>query len=167
MRAGTVACVAILVLGCGTTAVAPSSPETRFGIALVDPDVRVRIEAVRALATLGGHAAPLLVEALWDTDEAVRALVTSELVDMGESAVPALVDAVADDDLVNLRRRAAEVLGRMGPHARSAVPTLVEALADGDAYLRYRAAGALERIGPGASEAVPALVWALGDGEPR
>ena len=84
--------------------------------------------------------------------------------------VPELIkDLGAEDKFV--RRKAAELLGEIGPPARSAVPALIGALEDRDQQVWFNSAMALARIGPGAEEAIPALVkWldgSKGQGERR
>jgi HEAT repeat protein len=62
------------------------------------------------------------------------------------------------------RRRAADVLGRLGPGARAAIPALLVAACDGDAGVRKAAAAALDQVDvgwpahPGACGAVPNLI---------
>lgn len=64
------------------------------------------------------------------------------------------------DPSPELRRRAVEALGHLGP---AAVPILIEALRDTDAEVRWWAVEVLSWIGPAAKDAVPALVQTLGD----
>jgi HEAT repeat protein len=59
--------------------------------------------------------------------------------------VPLLRDALRDPD-PELRWRAAEALGRIGPGARDAVPDLTAALKDPDEAVRRWAAWALGRV---------------------
>ena len=61
------------------------------------------------------------------------------------------------------RRRAAQLLGRMGSQAAPAVPALVIALTDENEHVRHFAAAALGHIGPDAAPAIPALTAALSD----
>jgi hypothetical protein len=76
---------------------------------------------------------------------------------IGPPAVPMLVEALGSPDL-SVRKRALEVLLRMGPDAKEAVPALVALLEDEDEELRKGAAVALGRIGPDSAPAVPALM---------
>ena len=62
------------------------------------------------------------------------------------------------------RRKAAEVLGRIGPAAVEAVPALIGTLRDTDSVVCGIAAVALGSIGPPASAAVPALIELLRHG---
>jgi hypothetical protein len=84
---------------------------------------------------------------------------------IGQPAVPELVNALGSLD-PNIRLKAVEVLGRMGPEAAQAVPSLTKSLEDPDERIRKAAARTLGRIGPAAQEAVPALVRTLLDQPP-
>jgi len=64
------------------------------------------------------------------------------------------------------RKLAAEVLGDMGPRARTAIPVLIKALKDREVLVRYRAAEALGKIGTDSETVVPALVQCLTDAHP-
>jgi HEAT repeat protein len=76
---------------------------------------------------------------------------------IGAAAVPALIDTLHSDD-PNVRRKAIEVLGRMGEEAAPAVPVLTALLNDPDPSVRKVAARTLGQIGPPAKDAVPALM---------
>ena len=67
------------------------------------------------------------------------------------------------DPDVEVRSRAAEALGKIGPEAAAAVPALTTALQDPDVDVRMEAAWALGCIGPEAAAAAPALSNALQD----
>jgi HEAT repeat protein len=56
------------------------------------------------------------------------------------------------------RKKAVDVLCRVGPIDPSVVPGLIEAVKDRNAVVRAEAVGALMRIGPSAREAVATLV---------
>jgi hypothetical protein len=79
---------------------------------------------------------------------------------IGEAAVPQLTQALSDPNPL-VRKRAADVLARIGPDAKDAVPALIRALGDRDEQVRKAATRALGEIGPGAAEAVPRLIEAL------
>ena len=79
---------------------------------------------------------------------------------IGKSAVPTFTQLLNDKDVV-VRRRAAEILGFIGPEAKAAVPALVESLKDTDWETRWRATISLGHIGPNARAAVPALIASL------
>ena len=59
------------------------------------------------------------------------------------------------------RRRAASILGLMGPAAKDAVPALAAALEDDDSTVRRCAARALGRIGATTHDIGPALIGAF------
>ncbi len=79
---------------------------------------------------------------------------------IGAPAVPALMDALRSTN-PSVRRKAVEVLGRMGEDASPAVPALTALLDDPDFGVRKAAARTLGQIGPAAKDAVPALMRAL------
>jgi HEAT repeat protein len=82
---------------------------------------------------------------------------------IGAPAVPALMEALQSSD-VQVRVKAADVLGRMGPDANDAVPALIRLLDDPDERVRKTATRALGRIGPSAKAAVPVLMRSLFQG---
>src|SRR5207247_2506548 len=57
--------------------------------------------------------------------------------------------------------KAAEVLGRIGPRAKSAIPDLLEVLKGSDNEARVQAALALWRLGHRAEDVIPVLAGAL------
>ncbi|MEQ8789096.1 MAG: HEAT repeat domain-containing protein [Pirellulaceae bacterium] len=79
---------------------------------------------------------------------------------IGRAAVPQLAQALSDPNPL-VRKRAADVLARIGPDAKDAVPVLIRTLGDRDEEVRKAATRALGEIGPGAAEAVPRLIEAL------
>ncbi len=127
----------------------------------------VRLHAVYDLLDLGdltAHAAklvPVLMKALGDSEAGVRGVSTRALAKIGKPAVGAPIEALAGGN-EQVRYRAAETLGLIGPDAAGAVPALIKALADKSATVRMHAARSLGRIGPGARDAVPALIKSLG-----
>jgi hypothetical protein len=82
-----------------------------------------------------------------------------------EAAISVLVRVLWEEGPA--RVKAAEVLGRMGPAARSAVPALTNLLKGSDTEARIQAAQALWRIDRRVDEAVPVLVGALKSFTPR
>lgn len=62
-----------------------------------------------------------------------------------------------------LRKKAADVLGNVGPADGRAIPALIEALKDNDANVRDAAVLGLSKIGPPASSAAPELEEATKD----
>lgn len=85
---------------------------------------------------------------------------------IGAAAVPALVQALHSPDQ-QVRKKAIEVLGRMGDEAAAAVPDLIPLLDDADPLIRKSAARTLGQIGPSAKDAVPALMRTLLEPAPR
>lgn len=75
-------------------------------------------------------------------------------------AVSALTKALRDE-YKDVRRSAAEALGKIGHKAAEAIPALIETICDEDEVVRCSAAETLGKIGPAAAEAVPALTEAL------
>nr|WP_044181354.1 HEAT repeat domain-containing protein [Pirellula staleyi] len=85
---------------------------------------------------------------------------TDALGRIGPPAIPALIQALRSQDPI-VRRKAAEVLARMGSDAKEAVPDLIRLLDDPDPLIRKTAARTLGRIGPDAAPAIPALMRTL------
>ena len=79
---------------------------------------------------------------------------------IGEAAVPELIRVLESQDPV-MRRKAIEVLGRMGSGAAAAAPELEKLLDDPDPQVRKAAVRTLGQIGPAAGDAVPALMRTL------
>jgi len=119
---------------------------------LVNPDNRIRYDAVLILEERGGpDAVQLLVGALRDPEyvsirwRAARALGKLR----AREAVGALVDALHDESQ-HVRKGVAQALGQIGDPG--AVPALIEALRDDERKVGLEASHALRDIGP------PALV---------
>ena len=79
---------------------------------------------------------------------------------IGAAAVPELSLALRDPNPL-VRKRAADILARIGPAAKEAVPVLIQTLNDPDEPVRKAAMRALGEIGPEAKDAVPHLIEAL------
>ncbi|WP_199245211.1 HEAT repeat domain-containing protein [[Phormidium] sp. ETS-05] len=109
-----------------------------------DPDARVRRSAFASVANI----------ALMSRSSSSSSL---------KAAVPDLITALKQDKDDDVRRSAAEALGRMGAEAKAAVPDLITALKDKDDGVRRSAAEALGDIGAEAKAAVPDLITALKD----
>jgi hypothetical protein len=99
---------------------------------------------------------PIKPFAEWDMPETAA----HALGRIGRAAVPQLTQALSDPNPL-VRKRAADVLARIGPDAKDAVPALIRTLGDRDEDVRKAATRALGEIGPGAAEAVPRLIEAL------
>jgi HEAT repeat protein len=77
----------------------------------------------------------------------------------GQPASVYIEQLTSEDD--NVRRRAAYILGQIGPPANGAIPALATALTDGQMEIRWYAIDALGQFGPSAAEAVPAIIKSL------
>jgi HEAT repeat protein len=80
----------------------------------------------------------------------------------GDAVVPVLIVLLRDrtppeEEAVEVRWRAAELLGDLGSASAAAAPALADALVEGDPHVRSVAAKALGQIGPAAKAAVPKL----------
>ncbi|MBN2294212.1 MAG: HEAT repeat domain-containing protein, partial [Pirellulales bacterium] len=123
----------------------------------------VRLAAVRGLASLRpgpGIAIPAIRKALSGADEETLNAALDALAQLGESSVPNVARVLQNK---MHRRKAAMILGRMGPKAKMAVKPLVASLTDEDPETRREIIFALGSIGPAAAEAVPALIKSLDD----
>ncbi len=149
-----------------------------------------RQDAADALAQIGTNAVPLLVRKLQAKDSPIKkaliALADRQtlininfrtagderilaikgfgiLSEKAECAVPILVGLYARSRDPVFRERVSEVLGKIGPAARTAVPTLIQGLADTNSAVREAAASALWQIRSEPTLVVPALMKALSD----
>ena len=93
-------------------------------------------------------------------DWSVKETIVDSLGRIGEPSVTELIKALRDPN-VDIRRRAVNVLARIGPEAAAAVPELVDRLDDVDLQVRKGAIRALGQIGPAAGAAVPRLLELL------
>ena len=75
-------------------------------------------------------------------------------------AIPDLVNRLKSEDR-QVRKFAAEALGKIGPEAKSAVPKLVELLKDADPIVREAAFTATTQVDPEAKQLLPALTKLL------
>ncbi len=123
---------------------------------LQDKNIWVRRAAAEALGEIGDpQAMPALIQTLQDEVKDVRRAVGK----IGDpQAVPDLIQYFEDQGKKDVRRAAAEALGKIGAPA---VPALIQALQDEDEDVRRAAAWALGQIGD--RQAVPALIQALQD----
>jgi HEAT repeat protein len=137
--------------------------------ALKGADQNARLEAAQDLGWIGKNAksaVPALLEASRAPGALVRVAAAESLVRIDPAHQQAGVNSLVaslKDERKEVRRAAAEALGRLGAEAKPTLPALVEALKDADADVRWMAADALGQIGAEAKTAVPALVEALKD----
>jgi len=125
------------------------------------PENPSAISALAAIGPAAQDAVPALVDVALEginsdvTREAARALG-----DISDVAVATVTERLGDSNS-DVRARAAEILGVLGPRAASAVPPLAEALQDEIPAVQSSAARALGDIGPAAEAALPQLREAL------
>lgn len=82
--------------------------------------------------------------------------------DAKDAVVHALIKAL-DDQNVDVRKSAAEALGKIGRDAKDAVPALIKALDEENVGVRLSVVEALGNIGRDAKDAVPPLINTLSD----
>jgi HEAT repeat protein len=144
----------------------PESPALApLADAIVDPDVRVRRAAVRALVRIHPDpkvSLPIYLKVLEDADPRLAAEAITTAAEMGEKIVPRATAALA---VPKIRYWALLLLEDIGPAAKSAAPDVAKLLSDEQPEVRMHAALTLGQIGPGASAAVPQLMAALNDKE--
>jgi HEAT repeat protein len=114
------------------------------------------------------EAAILLADALNAPDDDVRGLAVLALSELGgaTSVLGSLAGALHDSSEI-VRRRAARVLGDLGPAALPVLPHLAAGLQDESSAVRLECAAALGRIGPDAEAALPSLFIMLLEGDMR
>jgi HEAT repeat protein len=132
---------------------------------LQDKDEYVRTAAGRALGKMGPEAEraiSALMKMIKDQVMIVRMGAASGLGGIGpkaREAIPLLADALeSPHEDHNVKREAAEALGKMGPEA---IPALIKALQNNQYFARRMSALALGEIG--GADVVPALIKALQD----
>lgn len=137
--------------------------------ALKEAEQNVRLEGAQDLGWMGKSAqsaVPALLQATQAPGALVRVSAAEALVRIDPAQQQAGVNSLVaslKDQRKEVRRAAAESLGRLGAEAKAALPALIEALKDADADVRWMAADALGQIGGEAKTAVAALVEALKD----
>ena len=114
-------------------------------------DVQERVRAANAFYRSPPHTYSiihrLLVVQAEDADGVVRSMVGSALGQLQEGATSALVKSLGDTS-AEVRRRAAEAIGRMKRPSDKAVEPLVKRTADPDDSVRILAVTALGAMGP-------------------
>ena len=153
-RCGASACSASSTAGAsraGPSTMRPVAPEE-------DADAE-NVVAARRHIDFSAQARRPPSHELCDRQASDCAAVLKSLRSVTAEAVPQLIKALnnPDDDM---RRSAAEALGKMGPAAAESVPQLIKALQDQDDDVCSSAALALNKMGP-AAESVPQLIKVL------
>ena len=150
-----------------------AAPAVRAAAADALRRVAVDREAAKEVADAIPDLEKLLKDG--DADHAGRAAAALAIGQVGDltprppeavAAVGTLADAAADAKVpADVRRAAAEALGRFGEDAGPAADKLASVLAAADAppELRRAALGALDQLGPAAKPALPALKTAVDD----
>ena len=125
--------------------------------ALHDPEMAIRLEAVRALNKIdpqnpaNSESVSVLVGCLTAPPDRFSGAASQAATELGELhrdpdlAVPALIQSFQSDDRY-MRYCSAAALGRFGVQAKSAIPVLTKALEDSDANVRRQTAASLKRI---------------------
>jgi HEAT repeat protein len=138
------------------------------------------LRAIKALALLAGRtdaALEALCTALQNPKQSIRLATVSELAFVGSPAVPLLSRALSDED-AEIRKTAAQSLGKIGAAAAEAIVPLIALLnrpyqrpsgskLTKEDQARNAAADALGKIGPAAADAVPSLINVMRDGRNR
>ncbi|MDB5388168.1 MAG: repeat-containing protein [Planctomycetaceae bacterium] len=152
----------------------------------VDPAEDVRASIARALGDIGSAeqeiSAPALRKMLQDVSPMVRVRAAESLWLLDEPAetlVPLLIKMVVaapreEPDRQNKNffafdeppeRLAADLLGKIGPEAKSAIPALIDAMKSPRTVMRFAAVDALAGMGAEGEPAIEALSLALRDTE--
>jgi HEAT repeat protein len=129
---------------------------------LLDPDARLA-GALRGDPWYRGRPATAWRNDLTSRDDNTRALAAEQLKD--EAAVPVLEALLKSGGPPEPRWVAADVLGKIGPPARSAGPALLAALNDPDPQVRTVAVQAIGKLAPDVPGAVPKLIELFPDVE--
>ncbi len=126
------------------------------------------LEAIEAARAAAPQRKTVVLKPILPAVEVVVDLPRSaagSLAQIGPAAIPALKEALVDDN-PQVRRQAAQALGKMGPDAAPAVSELTHALSDADPTVREAAAQALGKIGPAAAPAISELIKVLEEPAP-
>jgi HEAT repeat protein/beta-lactamase regulating signal transducer with metallopeptidase domain len=112
-------------------------------------DPQRRLLAVQMLGRMGPAAkpaVPAIVETMKNADPAFKSAALQALSQLGgnDNTVPELIELLKDP---GQRLQAVQILGRMGPAAKSAVPAVIQAMKDGTSGFRLIALQMLPRMG--------------------
>ncbi|WP_089718834.1 HEAT repeat domain-containing protein [Candidatus Entotheonella palauensis] len=114
------------------------------------------------------HAANVLLKELDRNQSYRQETVVASLVQIGYPAVAGLIKRLGPSTDLDVRQRAALILGRIGPDARDAMAALIESVVDRDRDMRNEAIRALKQIDPNwltsevTQQAIPMLIEKLG-----
>jgi len=125
-------------------------------VALVEPTGYVR-GILRGETFFASCPASYWANGLQSADVTRESKAVMKLSGGGAEAVDVLVELLGHQDAM-VRWKAAEILGKIGPTARSATARLLKTLQDEDPHLQQVAASALARIDGPAEQVVPALI---------
>ncbi len=135
---------------------------------LSEPGYDVSFEAAYSLGSIGAPAVPALLEVIESGSESTRSLVVHKSflklpsdVDPSKPLATLLADSSQKPDV---RRAAAEALGKLGQRATDAIPALIQALGAADSSVGLAAARGLGDIG---QSAVPSVIAVLDSDNPR
>ena len=124
-------------------------------------DANIRLAAAEGLNALPADPAlvgPKLVELLDESDPIVADNLAETFASMGEAVAERAGAALSNEQLRGL---AIQVLGRLGPKAKSAVPQIVDALVDSEDNFRLQLQTVIRQIGPDAAAATDELLRSL------
>jgi len=118
-----------------------------------------------------GRPASYWGKCLTSEDPTIQAESVQALTDGGESAADVLVVLLKEKgsdgwQSAEVRWKAAEILGRLGPKAGGHAADLIAALKDDDMHVRTVVAESLGTLEPPPREAIPALISVLEKGDP-
>jgi HEAT repeat protein len=120
-------------------------------VALNTNDPFEREQVTRTLVAIGKDALVPLLKAAQDRNIEQAHRVVGWMRAYTKESIPVLRTMLDDPDR-EIRRRAAEALGMLGPLAKTAVPQLVSRLKDKNPSVRHQAAQALRNIDPVAAD---------------
>ncbi len=124
--------------------------------------------AANASGPANEHAINALLKELDRNQSYRQETVVTSLVEIGTPAVAGLIERLGPSADLDVRQRAATILGRIGPEARDAMAALIESVVDRDRDMRNGAIRALKQIDPhwltheATRQAIPMLIEKLG-----
>lgn len=126
-------------------------------LVLNDPtrDSTDQVAAAKGLVLSGKEGVAVLIAAF--EDQRIARTSAEAFAHAGPVAVPALIKELAHKD-PEVRAKAADAIGQIGPAASAALKHLVKLLGDSDRTVRFRAVLALHTFGKKATPAIPALI---------